>query len=271
MSADRSSSYQSELYFNHDWNRAGASRFASFDEADAFAKNVAATWNPRGFVRDTRVRLVREPVNALLNRKTLDAEPLGNEVLEEEEAWDRAVLDDDGGEPALEEPSARIRLEHDEEFFRLRVERFRERLRQQEIELNEVSKVWDQTNIEARELVEQNRAQDRVRLARIELRRAKELGRLTRAQDLFDVAEGELRRAIERLNQERQRVEKEAVAVEAEERRLIRQAPPSLQQLVLAYGTYDKVPREAWAKFDAEMAEWKAKMRAGEFDAKIWR
>jgi hypothetical protein len=56
------------------------------------------------------------------------------------------------------------------------------------------------------------------------------------------------------------------VAGEAE--RLKQREPPSLQQLVLDHGTYDKITPEAWAKFDAAMAEWKAKMRYGEFPPK---
>lgn len=41
-------------------------------------------------------------------------------------------------------------------------------------------------------------------------------------------------------------------------------APPSLQDLVLAYETWDKIPWEAWQAFDVEMIEWKAKVRYGE-------
>ena len=55
----------------------------------------------------------------------------------------------------------------------------------------------------------------------------------------------------------------------AEERRAAllaqrRIPPPSLQDLVLAHGTYDKITQEAWATFNVEMAEWKAKLWAGE-------
>ena len=42
-------------------------------------------------------------------------------------------------------------------------------------------------------------------------------------------------------------------------------APPDLQALVLAHGTYDRITPDAWAQFDREMAEWKVKMRHGEF------
>jgi hypothetical protein len=42
--------------------------------------------------------------------------------------------------------------------------------------------------------------------------------------------------------------------------------PPDLQQLVLDHGTYDKITPEAWARFDADMREWKAKVRYGEVD-----
>jgi hypothetical protein len=40
--------------------------------------------------------------------------------------------------------------------------------------------------------------------------------------------------------------------------------PPSLQQLVLDHGSYDRITPEAWATFDAEMKEWKAMVAAGE-------
>jgi hypothetical protein len=39
--------------------------------------------------------------------------------------------------------------------------------------------------------------------------------------------------------------------------------PPSLQRLVIDHGGYDRITPEAWAKFDAEMAAWKADVRAG--------
>ena len=41
--------------------------------------------------------------------------------------------------------------------------------------------------------------------------------------------------------------------------------PPSLQALVVAHGTYDKIPQVAWRLFHTEMAEWQAKVRYGEF------
>ena len=42
--------------------------------------------------------------------------------------------------------------------------------------------------------------------------------------------------------------------------------PPSLQELVKAYGTHDKIPQKAWATFHADMAAWKDKVRYGEFE-----
>jgi len=56
------------------------------------------------------------------------------------------------------------------------------------------------------------------------------------------------------------------VASEAE--RLKQREPPSLQQLVLDHGTWDKITPEAWARFDTDMAAWKAKVRFGEFPPK---
>ena len=43
-----------------------------------------------------------------------------------------------------------------------------------------------------------------------------------------------------------------------------RDDPPSLQQLVVDYGTWDKIPHEAWQAFDTAMAKWKDKSRYGE-------
>jgi predicted NAD-dependent protein-ADP-ribosyltransferase YbiA (DUF1768 family) len=60
--------------------------------------------------------------------------------------------------------------------------------------------------------------------------------------------------------------QRDKVAGEAE--RLKQREPPSLQQLVLDHGTDDKITPEAWAKFDADMAAWKAKIRFGEFPPK---
>lgn len=39
--------------------------------------------------------------------------------------------------------------------------------------------------------------------------------------------------------------------------------PPSLQKLVEAHGGYDKITPDAWVKFDADMARWKALVRSG--------
>jgi hypothetical protein len=52
------------------------------------------------------------------------------------------------------------------------------------------------------------------------------------------------------------------------QRRVAAREPPSLQQLVLDHGTYDKITPEAWAAFDAAMAAWKEKLRYGEFPPK---
>ena len=48
--------------------------------------------------------------------------------------------------------------------------------------------------------------------------------------------------------------QRDKVAGEAE--RLKQREPPSLQQLVLDHGTYDKITPEAWDKFDKAMAEY---------------
>jgi hypothetical protein len=38
--------------------------------------------------------------------------------------------------------------------------------------------------------------------------------------------------------------------------------PPDLQALVTAHGGYDKITPEAWAAYDAAMAEWQERRRA---------
>jgi hypothetical protein len=58
-------SCQPEVYFNRDWHHSG-NRFASEEEAWAFVRNLRATWNPPGFVRDMQVLQVKEPANARL-------------------------------------------------------------------------------------------------------------------------------------------------------------------------------------------------------------
>jgi len=40
---------------------------------------------------------------------------------------------------------------------------------------------------------------------------------------------------------------------------------PNLQNLVLEYGTWDRIPPAAWQAFHAAMTEWQAKIRYGEF------
>ena len=84
------------------------------------------------------------------------------------------------------------------------------------------------------------------------------------------VAERKLEQAKQRLRDPVKVILTEAEKAEAEERRLARRAPPSLHDLVLAHGTFDRITPKAWAKFDADMAEWKRKIREGLFDAKVW-
>jgi hypothetical protein len=84
------------------------------------------------------------------------------------------------------------------------------------------------------------------------------------------VAERALEQAQKRLRDPVKVILTEAEKAEAEERRLARLVPPGLQTLVLNHGTWDRITPEAWAKFDADMAEWKRKIREGLFDAKIW-
>lgn len=43
--------------------------------------------------------------------------------------------------------------------------------------------------------------------------------------------------------------------------------PPDLQELVRAYGGYDRITPEAWAAYDRELAEWRLRIAAGDF----WR
>ena len=40
--------------------------------------------------------------------------------------------------------------------------------------------------------------------------------------------------------------------------------PPSLEALVIAHDGYNKIPKEAWAKFDREVVEWRAHVHSGE-------
>jgi len=101
----------------------------------------------------------------------------------------------------------------------------------------------------------------------------REIHKLRRAEDLLRAAQIDLRNA-ERIWQ------RELAAIAREEERLVLSAPPSLQQLVLDHaiydaagkmiGGYERITPEAWAAFDARMAAWKAKVRYGEFPAKIW-
>lgn len=86
----------------------------------------------------------------------------------------------------------------------------------------------------------------------------RERWRLERAQML-------VRLAAKRLAEAEAIEAAEARREVAEARRRERFAVPDLQALVLQFGTHDKITLEAWAKFGAEMAEWKAKIRAGEF------
>jgi hypothetical protein len=82
------------------------------------------------------------------------------------------------------------------------------------------------------------------------------------------VAERKLEQAKARLKDPVKIILTEAEKAEAEERRQARRAPPTFPYP--PGGTYDQIPPQAWAQFDADMAEWKRKIREGLFDAKIW-
>lgn len=244
----QNSSYQAEVYFSREWHGSG-NRFATAEEAETFGYNLAATWNPAGFIKGSRVERVKEPPNVLLDPKTKQAVTLAVEDADEDYGNVADVSDDGDVEEEGAAPPRSPQRQNREALFRRRVEELEERVRQRK-------DAWDEARV----------IYDRKDLA-IEMRQA---APLIQARDAFREAMRELKQAKQEFEQELAWIVAQAAKVEAEERRLIRQAPSSLQGLV-AYGTYDKVPREAWAKFDAEMAEWKAKMRAGEFDAKIWR
>jgi hypothetical protein len=121
---------------------------------------------------------------------------------------------------------------------------------------------------------------DRVEEMRLGVERAET--NLAQARKVYDRAQPERREervvnlminrltiAEERLRNAVEVVRREAAANAAEAERLILSAPPSLQRLVVDHGTYDRITDEAWARFDREMATWKAKVRYGEFPAKI--
>lgn len=40
--------------------------------------------------------------------------------------------------------------------------------------------------------------------------------------------------------------------------------PPDLQKLVMDHGTWDKISRVAWEKYDRELKQWQEKIRFGE-------
>ncbi len=44
--------------------------------------------------------------------------------------------------------------------------------------------------------------------------------------------------------------------------------PPNLQRLVIEFGGYDRILPEAWARFDADMAGWKERLRHGDLHAR---
>ena len=117
-----------------------------------------------------------------------------------------------------------------------------------EEDLAEARKVYDRAHVENREAVKIYKAMHELAVAKNQLEKARL--KLTGWEDAL-VAE--------------------------EERKRLRE-PPSLQKLVEAHavydaagkmiGGYDRITPEAWARYDKDMAEWKAKVRFGEFPPK---
>lgn len=114
------------------------------------------------------------------------------------------------------------------------LEEVRAHARRMRAALEEADKVWDRTDLEARDKGRHDRA---VMLSKLADKRLKE------AEELW-----------------RQQKERERTA----DLRKRARAPPSLQDLVLAHGTYDMITSEAWAKFDSDMEVWKSRIRSGD-------
>ena len=112
--------------------------------------------------------------------------------------------------------------------------------RRGKLELTRKWEAWqlEQAERDARRLVEE--AKQRARLAEEEAARA------------------ERRREAEEVRQRSEALRKALREAEEAVRR-----PPDLQKLVAAYGGYDKITPEAWARHDADMARWRASMRGG--------
>jgi hypothetical protein len=55
---------------------------------------------------------------------------------------------------------------------------------------------------------------------------------------------------------------------QAKPRKLI--APPDLQALVTRHGGYDKITPQAWAEYDAAMADWQYRVRNGSAEIEEW-
>ena len=129
-----------------------------------------------------------------------------------------------------------------------RLEKLRVDVTRAEEDLAEARKVYEKTNIESREAALVHKAWAELDVAKHQLKRAQ-----------LDLGDWEGKMA-------------------AEEERLKLREPPSLQKLVEAHaiyddtgkmiGGYERITPEAWAKFDKDMAEWKAKVRFGEFPPK---
>lgn len=96
--------------------------------------------------------------------------------------------------------------------------------------MEEAARVWDATDVQARDRGKYDKA---ITLSEIADRRLAEAEGLWSGQKLREEAADRYRRA---------------------------RVPPSLQALVLAHGTYDKITADAWAKFDQDMEMWKVRI-----------
>ena len=170
-----------------------------------------------------------------------------------ESQWEQAILFE--AERGWLSPPEYIRRQREEERQRWIDEQKRRQqaaeLARQEAERHrvEMEKAW------------QKRVEERAKEVELARQEALLVEAIERERELRDAALQEL---------ERQRlIEQRAKDAEARLVRLARlreeMQPPDLQKLVLAHGTYDRITPEAWAKFDRQMASWKARIAAGEF------
>jgi hypothetical protein len=162
--------------------------------------------------------------------------------------------------------AAAKRAEEEAEAKRIEEELQEEIARVAALEAEERAKV---IRLEQLETAEQNKIREQERQLerkrqKVEQKLRNDAWQRDQAERRAAIAAEEAKQAHKRWLEREAQAKHEALRIARLEQIKAERQPPDLQALVLAHGTYDKIPEDAWQRFHRDMASWKARIRHGD-------